>query len=305
MGVDVPTLLEALRAELPDVEFTDDPVAADAVLVAVGDRSDCSAGHLGRGVRRGRPRTARGAGRAGRQDAGLRHTGRAGAAVGPALRARRRRPVRGGGAGVLRGQEGGPAVAGVLSGGRPVGAAPGERAAELVGQPWTYLAPPLGQLSGASNLDPTPLFAFGHGLSYTTYDWQALVGRRHRVPYGRRDDPAGDIVRNTGSGPVPRSCSSSPPPGRQGGASGGPAGGLRAGAAGGGRVGGGPLHAPAGPGRVHRPGRRPDRRTGELESAVGASSAEGGVRYAVPVTLTGPKRMVGRERRMRCEVRVK
>jgi beta-xylosidase len=44
---------------------------------------------------------------------------------------------------------------------------------------------------------------------------------------------------------------------------------------------------------------------GELELRLGASSAEGEVRYAVPVTLTGPERVVGRERRMRCEVRVK
>ncbi|XES00753.1 fibronectin type III-like domain-contianing protein [Streptomyces sp. S1D4-11] len=44
---------------------------------------------------------------------------------------------------------------------------------------------------------------------------------------------------------------------------------------------------------------------GELELRLGVSSAEGEVRYAVPVTLTGPERVVGRERRMRCEVRVK
>lgn len=44
---------------------------------------------------------------------------------------------------------------------------------------------------------------------------------------------------------------------------------------------------------------------GELELRFGASSAERDVRHAVRVTLTGAERVVGPERRMRCEVRVK
>lgn len=96
------------------------------------------------------------------------------------------------------GEEGGPALAGVLSGrvnpsGRlPVGVPQGPG-----GQPWTYLQPPLGLASGVSNLDPTPLYAFGHGLSYTTFDW----GRDDPAPAEIPTDGSADIevtVRNTG-----------------------------------------------------------------------------------------------------------
>ena len=68
------------------------------------------------------------------------------------------------------------------------------------GQPGTYLQPPLGAGHfGTSNLDPTPLFPFGHGRSYTTFALEDLrigeteiptdgevhgdgAGQKHRVP---------------------------------------------------------------------------------------------------------------------------
>ena len=37
--------------------------------------------------------------------------------------------------------------------------------------PATYLTPPLGRRSEVSSVDPTPAFPFGHGLSYTAFEW--------------------------------------------------------------------------------------------------------------------------------------
>jgi beta-glucosidase len=71
----------------------------------------------------------------------------------------------------MPGEEGGPAIAGVLSGRVQPGAKlPVQIPRTPGGQPGTYLQPPLGaENSGVSNLDPTPLFPFGHGRSYTSF----------------------------------------------------------------------------------------------------------------------------------------
>lgn len=71
----------------------------------------------------------------------------------------------------MPGEEGGSAISGVLSGRvQPGGKLPVQIPRGPGGQPGTYLQPPLGADShGISNLDPTPLFAFGHGRSYTTF----------------------------------------------------------------------------------------------------------------------------------------
>lgn len=72
----------------------------------------------------------------------------------------------------MPGQEGGRALAGVLSGRvNPQGKLPVGIPAHHGGQPGTYLAVPLAWWDeGISNLDPRPLFPFGHGLSYSRFE---------------------------------------------------------------------------------------------------------------------------------------
>lgn len=70
------------------------------------------------------------------------------------------------------GEEGGAAIAGVLAGRvNPSGRLPVGIPRTPGGQPSTYLTAPLGLRTEVSNIDPTPLWPFGHGLSYTTFRW--------------------------------------------------------------------------------------------------------------------------------------
>lgn len=70
------------------------------------------------------------------------------------------------------GQLGAQAIVEVLQGEvNPSGHLPVSIPREPGSQPATYLAPPLGMVNAVSNIDPTPLFPFGHGLSYAGPEW--------------------------------------------------------------------------------------------------------------------------------------
>ncbi|MEH0576348.1 glycoside hydrolase family 3 N-terminal domain-containing protein [Streptomyces sp. B21-108] len=323
-GIEIPTLLESLRAELPDakVTFTEgcgvsdpDPSGfteaiartseADVCVAVLGDR----AGLFGRGtsgegcdvtdlnlpgvqselldalVATGVPVVL--VLLTGRPYALGRWHGRLGAVV----------------QAFFPGEEGGPAVAGVLSGRvNPSGRLPVSVPRVPGGQPWTYLQPPLGLAGDVSNLDPTPLYPFGHGRSYTAFAWEDFSGPDAEIP----TDGSYDVsvtVRNTGEragaevvqlylhDPV---ASVTRPDVRL--------------------IGYRRLELAAGESarvafRFHadlsaftdRAGKRVVE-PGALELRLGASSAE--VREVARLRLTGPVREVGTERRLHCDVEV-
>lgn len=98
------------------------------------------------------------------------------------------------------GEEGGPAIAGVLSGRvNPSGKLPAQIPNDVGVNPATYLHPPLaGPSDSISNLDPTPAFPFGHGLSYTQFDYTDLIISSSEI------DTAGELrvqcdITNTGA----------------------------------------------------------------------------------------------------------
>jgi beta-xylosidase len=81
------------------------------------------------------------------------------------------------------GVEGGAAIAGVLSGRVvPGGRLPVEMPRSPGGQPSSYLRSRLAGPHSGSSVDPSPLFAFGHGLSYTTFAYTDLAIRAVPAP---------------------------------------------------------------------------------------------------------------------------
>ena len=97
------------------------------------------------------------------------------------------------------GEEGGRAIAGVLTGRvTPSGKLPVEIPRLSGAQPSTYLRSPNASLHAGSDVDPTPLFAFGHGLSYTTFGYADLeLSADHTATDGGVGISC--TVRNTGS----------------------------------------------------------------------------------------------------------
>ncbi|TMR97484.1 glycosyl hydrolase [Nonomuraea basaltis] len=220
LGVEAPSLLDALRAELPDTELVhergcdvqgDDRSgfaaaaeaarAADLCVVAVGDL----AGLFGHGTS-GEGCDADDLRLPGVQEellAELAATGTPVVVVVVSGRPYALGPAHDAAAALVQafmpGEEGGAAIAGVLSGRvQPTGKLPVQIPRGHGGQPGTYLQPPLGANSqGISNLDPTPLFPFGYGASYTTFEVGDLRINAAEVPTDG-EFTATVRVRNTG-----------------------------------------------------------------------------------------------------------
>ncbi|MFD3485723.1 glycoside hydrolase family 3 N-terminal domain-containing protein [Streptomyces sp. NPDC058665] len=98
------------------------------------------------------------------------------------------------------GQEGTRAIAGVLSGRvEPSGRLPVSVPRRPGAQPSTYLAARLARAGDSSSVDPTPAFAFGHGLTYTSFVWSGLTADSAAATDGELR--LSFTVRNTGPRP--------------------------------------------------------------------------------------------------------
>jgi beta-xylosidase len=196
LGIELPTLVEALRAEFPDSEITlatgtsidgaeidgipqavELAASADLVVLALGDR----AGLFGRGTS-GEGCDAESLDLPGAQGALLEAVLDAGTPTVLTLLAGRpyvlgTAPERA--AGIVQaffpGEEGTRAVAAILSGRvNPSGRLPVSVPATPGAQPSSYLASTLARSNGVSNIDPTARYPFGHGLGYTSFAWRDL-----------------------------------------------------------------------------------------------------------------------------------
>ncbi|MGN6246115.1 MAG: glycoside hydrolase family 3 C-terminal domain-containing protein, partial [Motilibacteraceae bacterium] len=220
LGVEVPTVLDALRAALPAVELAVAPGCdvrrpgqegfaaaaaaargADVCLAVLGDRAGLfGAGTSGEGC------DVDDLSLPGEQGALLEELLATGTPVVLVLLTGRPyalAPYVERCAAVLQaffpGEEGAAAVVDVLLGAVcPSGRTPVSFPRSAAAQPATYLHPPLGGPSGVSALDPSPLFPFGHGLSYTRFELADLSVSGEQVPTDG-DLTVACTVRNTGA----------------------------------------------------------------------------------------------------------
>ena len=219
VGIDLPTLRDTLAAEFPDAEITavrgtgvddgdlsgigeavDAARDADLVVAVLGDR----AGLFGRGTS-GEGCDAESLALPGAQQHLLDALLDSGRPVVTVLLAGR--PYALGRAAAesaaivqsfFPGVGGTRAIAGVLSGRiNPSGRLPVSVPRGPGSQPTTYLGARLARASEVSNVDPTPAFGFGHGLTYTSFDWSDLTVEAHEAPTDGEFTLA-LTVRNTG-----------------------------------------------------------------------------------------------------------
>ncbi|HEX5729292.1 beta-glucosidase [Microbacterium sp.] len=204
MGISLPSLRDALGAEFPDAEMvhrigtsidggeTDAieeaalaAASADVVILALGDR----AGLFGRGTS-GEGCDAADLTLPGAQQALLDAMLATGVPTVVTLLAGRPyalgRAVEEAAAIVqtfFPGEEGAGAIAGVLSGRvNPSGRLPVSVPLDPGAQPSTYLASTLARRNAVSNIDPTPAFAFGHGLGYAPFVWSPATASATSIP---------------------------------------------------------------------------------------------------------------------------
>ncbi|MFI9587700.1 glycoside hydrolase family 3 N-terminal domain-containing protein [Streptomyces sp. NPDC052236] len=221
LGIEIPTLTQALADALPDAEITlaaghdvliaDDADIAAAVaaardaevcVLALGDR----AGLFGRGTS-GEGCDAATLALPGRQAelaAAVLDTGTPTVIVVLSGRPYALGALADRAAAVVQaflpGEEGGTALAGVLSGRvEPSGRLPVSVPRGPGGEPGTYLHSRLGGPHEWSSVDPTPAYAFGHGLTWTSFGYTDLAVDPAVATDGTARVTA--TVRNTGDRP--------------------------------------------------------------------------------------------------------
>jgi beta-glucosidase len=222
LGLEITSVLGALRAELPDVEIdhargcaiagddrsgiaeaVDAARAAELCLVVVGDRAGLfGTGTSGEGC--DVPDLRLPGVQAELVDAVL-DTGTPVVVVVVSGRPYALGEIAPRAAGLVQaffpGEEGGAAIAGVLSGRiQPSGKLPVQIPRHPGAQPSTYLQPPLGstESDGITTVDTSPLFPFGYGTSYTSFEVGPARLSASEIATDGELEVAID-VRNTGS----------------------------------------------------------------------------------------------------------